>query len=81
MNSPKGVKSGVPEIAIISCPACGTRHDLLKKQLETSSTYVTQKYQTCDIIKPHMPYNQSRPLIGWFSNTAYVFVYLKFMKT
>ena len=28
MNSPKGVKAGVPEIVSISCPTCGTRHDL-----------------------------------------------------
>ena len=28
MNSPKGVKSGVPERVSISCPTCGTRHDL-----------------------------------------------------
>ena len=28
MNSPKGVKSGVPERVRISCPTCGTRHDL-----------------------------------------------------
>ena len=30
MNSPKGVKSGVPERVSNSCPTCGTRHDLLK---------------------------------------------------
>ena len=30
MNSQKGVKSGVPERASISCPTCGTRHDLPK---------------------------------------------------
>ena len=30
MNSPKGVKSGVPERVSISCPTCGTRHDLHK---------------------------------------------------
>ena len=30
MNSPKGVKSGVPETVSICCPTCGTRHDLLK---------------------------------------------------
>ena len=28
MNSPKGVKAGVPERVNISCPTCGTRHDL-----------------------------------------------------
>ena len=27
MNSPKGVKSGVPERVSISCPTCGTRHN------------------------------------------------------
>ena len=30
MNSPKGVKSGAPEGVSISCPTCGTRHDLHK---------------------------------------------------
>ena len=28
MNSPKGVKSGVPARMSNSCPTCGTRHDL-----------------------------------------------------
>ena len=28
MNSPKAVKSGVAERVSISCPTCGTRHDL-----------------------------------------------------
>ena len=28
MNSPKEVKSGFPERVSISCPTCGTRHDL-----------------------------------------------------
>ena len=28
MNCPKRVKSGVPERVSISCPTCGTRHDL-----------------------------------------------------
>ena len=28
MNSPKGVKPCVPERESISCPTCGTRHDL-----------------------------------------------------
>ena len=27
MNSPKGVKSGIPERVIISCHTCGNRHD------------------------------------------------------
>ena len=35
MNSPNGVKSGVPERVSISCPTCCTRHDLLQK-METS---------------------------------------------
>ena len=30
MNSPKGVKSDVPERVSISCPICGTRHALPK---------------------------------------------------
>ena len=30
MNSPKGVKSGVPETVSISCPTCGTLHDYVK---------------------------------------------------
>ena len=29
-NSQKGVKSGVPESVNISCPTCGTRHELPK---------------------------------------------------
>ena len=28
MNSPKGVKPGVPVRVSISCPTCGTRNDL-----------------------------------------------------
>ena len=28
MISPKGVKLGVPERVSISCPTCGTHHDL-----------------------------------------------------
>ena len=28
MNSPKGVTSCVPEMVSISCPTCGTRHDV-----------------------------------------------------
>ena len=28
MNSKKGVKSCVPDRVSISCPTCGTRHDL-----------------------------------------------------
>ena len=30
MNSPKGVKSGVPKRVSISCPTCGTGHDPIK---------------------------------------------------
>ena len=39
MNSPKGVKSGVPEEVSISCPTCGTRHDLIKTT--GNQSYVT----------------------------------------
>ena len=44
MNSPKGVKSGVPERVNISCPTCGTRHDLTKRTVNQS--YVTVTKQT-----------------------------------
>ena len=40
MKSPKGVKSGVSERVSISCPTCGTRHDLLKTT--GNQSYVTQ---------------------------------------
>ena len=36
MNSEKGVKSGVSERVTISCPTCGTRHDLPKTELSVS---------------------------------------------
>ena len=39
MNSPTGVKSGVPERVSISCPTCATRHDSL--QLTGKQAYVT----------------------------------------
>ena len=39
MNSPKGVKSGVPERVSISCTTCGTRHDL--RQITGNQSYVT----------------------------------------
>ena len=44
MNFPKGVKSGVPERVSISCPTCGTRHDLHK--LTKYQSYVTVSEQT-----------------------------------
>ena len=44
MNSPKGVKSGVPDRLRISCPKCGTRHDLL--QITGNQSYVTVSEQT-----------------------------------
>ena len=47
MNSPKGVKSDVPERVSISCPTCGIRHEL---QLETSdmSQLVNKPFNLCD---------------------------------
>ena len=39
MNSPKGVKSGVPERVSISSPTYGTRHDLHK--ITGNQSYVT----------------------------------------
>ena len=42
MNSPKGVKSSVLEIVSISCPTCGTHHDL--HQLTGNQSYVTVNY-------------------------------------
>ena len=51
MNSPKGVKSDVPERVSISCHTCGTRHDLPQitgsqsyVTVSEHSTYVTQQY-------------------------------------
>ena len=44
INSPKGVKSGVPERVSISCPTRGTRHDLL--QLTGNQSYVTVSERT-----------------------------------
>ena len=43
MNSPKGVKSGVPERVSISCPTCGTLHDLHK--ITGNQSYVTVNEQ------------------------------------
>ena len=44
INSPKGVKSGVPERVSISCPTCGTRDNLLK--INGNRSYVTvEQYQ------------------------------------
>ena len=39
MNSPKGVKSCVPERVSIFCPTCGTRYDLHK--ITGNQSYVT----------------------------------------
>ena len=44
MNSPKGVKSRAPERMSISCPTCGTRHDLHTGN--HSYMYVTVSEQT-----------------------------------
>ena len=44
MNSPKGVKSGVPERVSISCPTRGTRHDL--PQITVNQSYVAVSEQT-----------------------------------
>ena len=43
MNSPKGVKSDVPERVSHSCPTCGTRHDLPKTT--GNQSYVTVSEQ------------------------------------
>ena len=58
MNSPKGVKSGVPERVNISCPTCGTRHDLpiitgnqsyvTVSEQTIQHDYVTQRCQICE---------------------------------
>ena len=39
MNSPKEVKSGVPDRVCMSCPTCGTLHDLHK--ISGNQSYVT----------------------------------------
>ena len=44
MNSPKGVKSGVPERVSISCPTCGTRHDL--PNITGNQSHLTVNEQT-----------------------------------
>ena len=44
MNSPKGVRSGGPKRVSISCPTCGTRHDLHK--ITGNQSYVTVSDQT-----------------------------------
>ena len=38
MNFTKGVKSGVPERVSITCPTCGTHHDLSHITGTTSKT-------------------------------------------
>ena len=43
MSSPKGVKSSVPERVSMSCPTCGTRHDL--PQITGNQSYVTVSEQ------------------------------------
>ena len=57
-NSPKSVKSGVPEKLSISCPTCGTRHDLhqiIGNQLYRMSQLVNKPFnimwQRCKIWK------------------------------
>ena len=44
MNSPKGVKSGVPQRVSISCHTCYTRHDL--PQITRNQSFVTVNEQT-----------------------------------
>ena len=44
MNSPKGIKSGVPERVNISYPTCGTCHNL--PQITGNQSYVTVSEQT-----------------------------------
>ena len=44
MNSPKEVKSDVPEIVNIFCSTCGTRHDPLN--ITRNQSYVTVGEQT-----------------------------------
>ena len=44
MISPNGEKSGVQERASISCPTCGTRHDLHK----ITSQLVNKPFNICD---------------------------------
>ena len=44
MNFPKEVKSCVPERESISCPTCGSRHDL--PQITGNQTNVTVSEQT-----------------------------------
>ena len=42
MNSPKGVKSGVPERVGISCTTCSSRHDPSRfTQITGNQSYVT----------------------------------------
>ena len=43
MNSPKGAKAGVLERVSISCPTCGTHHDLHKTT--GNQSYVTVSEQ------------------------------------
>ena len=44
MNSPKGVKSIVPERVSISCPSCDTHHDL--PHITGNQLYFTVSEQT-----------------------------------
>ena len=47
MNSPKGVKSGMPERVRISCSTCGTHHDY--PQITGNQSYFTVSEHTiCD---------------------------------
>ena len=55
MNSPKarGVESGVPERVSISCPTCGTRHDLPKITRNQSNVTVSEQtmpFNICDTV-------------------------------
>ena len=44
MSSPKGVKSGVPEWGSISCPTCGTRHNLQQIVLKLTNSVIYNVY-------------------------------------
>ena len=49
MNSPNGVKSGFLERVSISCPTCGTRHDLYKITGNQSyAQLVNRPFNICD---------------------------------
>ena len=53
MNSPTGVKSGVPERVSISCSTCGTRHYLRK--ITGNQSCITVGEQTLNIYDTVVP--------------------------